>query len=387
MTPMRERINVLSLRNVVAFGGPDTTLLGWYRRIDRDRFDVSLATLENEGDADRQLVAPLRELGVRTSSVPYGRYKNVPGALHRLCSIIRTDRIHILHTHDHRSDVLGYFAARWTGVPVMSTIYVWFSEHSTGKVKYLEALQRVFLRRFDGITAISEATRRDTVERYGFPADRVTTLLSGIDVERFSGPVDVAAVRASLGVGPDDRLMPYVARLWPEKAHRYLLRALAIVLAEEPRAKLLVVGDGVLRGDLEQQARELGIAGNVVFTGIRRDVPDLLRVSEFLVHPSLAEGIALAIYEGMAAGLAVVGTSVDGTPEVVTHERTGLLVPPKDVDALAAAMLRLLRDRELATRMGAAARELMAGDYSLSRATRRLEDYYRRLWRGRRGEA
>ncbi|RIL07165.1 MAG: hypothetical protein DCC71_04110 [Proteobacteria bacterium] len=378
---MGEPIRVLSLRNVIMFGGPDTTLLGWYAQIDRSRFDVSLASFENPGAPDADLVRGMQERGVRTFSVPYGERKNVVAAVREIARIVRRERIDVIHSHDFRSDVLGWIAARMTGVPIMNTIYVWFGENSIGKVKRIEALNRLVLRRFDGLNAISEATRRDTIRLYGFRPESVTTVLSGIDVRKFDAPVDEAAVRASIGAAPDDRLLPIVARIYPEKAHTYLLKAMVPVVRAHPRAKLLVIGEGPLRPALEQEARDLGIAANVTFTGKRKDVPALLRISEFQVHPTLAEGIPLAVYEGMAAGLAVVGTDVDGTPEVVRHEQTGLLVPPKDVTALTAAILRLLENPAESRAWGAAARELIETDYSIERATGQLEAYYERMAR------
>jgi glycosyltransferase involved in cell wall biosynthesis len=377
-------IRVLSLRNVVMFGGPDSTLLGWYAQIDRDRFDISLACFDNPGEPQADLVRGVRDLGIRTFTIPYGRRKNVFTAVRELVRIIRSERIDVLHSHDFRSDLLGWIAARWTGIPIMNTIYVWFGIHSVGKVKYIEAANRVVLRRFDGLNAICEATRRDTIQLYGFRPEKVTTVLSGIDVRNFDLEVDEAALRASIGAAADDRLLPFVARIYPEKAHTYLLKAMVPVVAQFPKAKLVVIGDGPLRGALEQEARELGIADNVIFTGKRKDVPALLRIGEFMVHPTLAEGIPLAVYEGMAAGLAVVGTDVDGTPEVVRHEQTGLLVQPKDVPALSAAICRLLANPAASKAYGDAARKLMETDYSIAHATSQLEAYYERMARLRR---
>ncbi len=377
---MNNRLNILSLRNVIAFGGPDTTLLGWYDRIDRDRFNVSLACFDNPGSPENDLMQPIADLDIPTHLIPYGKRKNVFASIRAIKRIIRDNNIHLLHTHDHRSDVIGYMAARQARIPVMTTVYVWFSVNSMSKLKYLEMIQRAFLRRFDGITAICEATRRQTIDQYHMPAQKVQTVLSGIDIKKFDGEFDRDRLLKSIGARPDDRLLPFVARLWPEKAHTYLLRAMVPVVAEEPRAKLMIVGDGILREALENEARDLGIAANVIFTGIRRDVARLLKISEFMVHPSLAEGIPLAVYEGMAAGLAVVGTRVDGIPEVVTHEETGLLVEPKDIPALSQAILRLLHDRPLNARLGRAAHTLMAQSYSLDYATGQLEAYYKYLY-------
>jgi glycosyltransferase involved in cell wall biosynthesis len=139
------------------------------------------------------------------------------------------------------------------------------------------------------------------------------------------------------------------------------------------------VGAGPCLGELEGQARALGVHHRVTFTGKRQDVPQILRVCEIMVHPSLAEGIPLAVQEGMAAGLPLVGTNVDGTPEVVLHERTGLLVEVNDVPGLVQAMRRLLADPDLGRRLGAAGRHLIETKLSAARVTRQLEDVYQRV--------
>jgi glycosyltransferase involved in cell wall biosynthesis len=383
-------LHVLHLRNVVAFGGPDTTLLGWCAHLDRAGFRASLASFENPGAPDAEFLRRLNALGVPTYSVPWGRRKRLVAAARRLVRLIREHRIDLLHTHDIRADVLGYLAARWAGIPVMTTVYVWFQSTSFTKVRHLERLDRVFLRRFDGLTAISEATRRQTIG-YGFPSDGIETVYSGIDLAKFEGDTDRAAIRRSLNVGPADPLFVYVARLYPEKAHRVLIDAMADVVRSEPAARVALLGDGPCRPQLEDQVRALGLARHVIFAGIRDDVPQVLKACDFMVHPSLAEGIALGIQEGMAAGVPVIGTDVDGTPEVVKHEETGLLIPVNDVPALSAAMRRLLADRAMAARLGGNARALIVRHLSAPTVTRHLETVYRRVHgayhAGRNGQA
>lgn len=387
---MSKPLHVMSVRNVIAFGGPDTTILGWFAHLDRTRLRVSLASFDNPGRPDREFLERLEALEVETCRIPWGGLVRMFSTVRALAKLIREREVDLLHTHDTRADVIGYLAARIAGIPVMTTIYVWFQSTSVRKMRYFEAIDRLFLRHFDGLTAISEATRRQTVA-FGFPPESVETIYSGIDLDKFSGRVDVESVRRSLGARPQDRLMIYVARFWPEKAHVALVEALQDVVRAEPRARLVLVGDGPCRAQAQLRARELGIAEHVIFTGIRADVPQILRACEMMVHPSLAEGIALGMQEGMAAGLPVIGTDVDGTPEVILNEQTGLLIPVNDRPALAGAMQRLLADTALARRLGASARTLIETKLSAERVTRQLENTYLRVHgefpRNRRGRA
>jgi glycosyltransferase involved in cell wall biosynthesis len=176
----------------------------------------------------------------------------------------------------------------------------------------------------------------------------------GIDLERFGAARAAPAGEVSL-VGT-------VGRLAPQKDQETLLEAAALV----PEARFVLVGDGELRPELERRAAELGIADRVTFTGAREDVPELLASFDVFAHPSLFEGFCLAVLEAQAAGVPVVATPVGGIPETVVDGETGLLVPTRDPTALAAAIRRLLEDREFAQRLADAARR-SARRYSTER--------------------
>ncbi|HKY23373.1 MAG TPA: glycosyltransferase [Vicinamibacterales bacterium] len=371
---MPPKLHVMNLRDAFVFGGPDATLMGWLPRIDTSRFRVSLTCFDNPGNVARVLLDPAERAGIETFMVPWGR-KRLLASVTQLSALLRRESVDVLHTHDWKADLVGYLAARRCGIPVMTTVYVWFGKNSLPKVRAFEWLDRQLIRHFDLVTAISEATRRDTV-RLGIPSAKARAVFSGVDLDRFSKPVDVAALRSSLGIGEGDQVVGYLDRLYPEKAHSVLVEAAKLVLARRPNVKFLFVGGGPLAGELQQQAQSLGIGAHLILAGVRTDVPDLLRIFDVQSHASLAEGIPLALYEGMAASRPVVGSDVDGIPEVVKHELTGLLVKPRDPSGLAAALLELLIDRDKAMRLGAAGRRLMEERYSLPKVVSELEQMY-----------
>lgn len=214
------------------------------------------------------------------------------------------------------------------------------------------------------------------VERHGRVArERIVRIYYGLDPEPFERAAREAsprrdALRAELGLRPDDVVLVCVARFAPQKAHDVLLRAFARARREEPRLALLLVGDdpfGDGRVRAEALAAELALGPRAVFAGIRRDVPALLAASDAFVMCSLWEGLGLVFLEAMAAGLPVLATRVSAVPEVVVEGRTGLLVPPSDDAALAAAMLALARDPSLRARLGAAGRERVREAFGLDR--------------------
>jgi glycosyltransferase involved in cell wall biosynthesis len=174
-------------------------------------------------------------------------------------------------------------------------------------------------------------------------------------------------------------LLGLVARLHRQKGLGDLLAAVAWVRERVPDVRLLLIGEGELRDELEAQARALGLSGAVIFAGIRTDVAEIVAALDIFVLPSLWEGTSNAVLEAMAAGLPIVATAVGGTPEVVVDGVTGLLVPPRDPSALAGALVTLLQDADLRHRMGRAGRERVKQYFSLERMVRRTEALYEEL--------
>jgi glycosyltransferase involved in cell wall biosynthesis len=177
---------------------------------------------------------------------------------------------------------------------------------------------------------------------------------NAVELQRFDAPPDPGrrAVRQQWGIPADAPVLGVLARLSPQKGITFLLAAMPAILAQHPDTFALVVGEGYLRPELEAQAQALGVAERVLLVGYRQNVVEYLRAFDLFVLPSLFEGMPLSILEAMGAGLPVIATAVDGTPEVVLDGETGLLVPPADPPALAEAVNRLLADRELAARLG-----------------------------------
>jgi len=237
----------------------------------------------------------------------------------------------------------------------------------------------------DEYIAVSEANRRYLIEEKKLPARKVVVIHNGCDVQRFDvRNVDTRALRASLGFAPGDPMLVVVGRLEPQKGHRILLDALPVVQREFPSVRLVCVGEGSLRDTLEHRARTLGLGESVRFVGQQADIPAWLALADVVVLPSFYEGLPLAAIEALAAGRAMVATDVDGTPEIVVAEETGLLVPPGDPGSLAVAISRLLREPELRLQLAEAGRTRVIERFNEVRQVARTEALYELALRRRR---
>jgi len=288
----------------------------------------------------------------------------------RLARMVRATGAALVHAHDAHGVSLGGRAARWGGgVPCICTRRVDFPIRSPGKY-----------RRLARVICISEATRRVCLEA-GLAEERLPVVMSGIDLERVRAAAgNSEALRAELAPAKKKPLLLLnVASLTDHKGQRYLLEAMPAVVAKLPQTVLVIAGTGELEGALKQQANLLALDEDVVFAGFREDVPALLHACDLFVMASHLEGLCTSVMDAMAAGKAVVATRAGGLPELVEDGRTGLLVPPRDAQALSAAILDLLADRKKRERFGAAAREVAAKRFGHERMVEGTVRVYREL--------
>jgi len=260
---------------------------------------------------------------------------------------LRRFRPDVIHLHDAHAVLIGSLAAKLARTPaVIASRRVDFRINS--RWKYTWAIDRII--------AISSAIRSVLVD-CGIPEERISVVHSGIDLARFSEMPSREEARSRLDLGDDRPVLGSVAALTDHKGHRFLLEAWSRVLADHPRAVLLLAGTGELEKQLRQQAAGLPAPGSVRFLGFQADVPGLLAALDLFVLSSHLEGLCTSLMDAMAAGLPVVATAAGGIPEVVEDGSTGVLVPPRDPAALAGAILDLLADPGRRERLGGAGRE------------------------------
>ena len=277
----------------------------------------------------------------------------------------------LLHVHSRRgADLWGGIAARLIGLPAVVTRRV---DNPLGK-----AAARALFWPYRRIIAVSDAVTAALVAA-GVDAGRIELIRDAIDV----GPLVLAPDRDWFNreflTPPNVPLVGVVAQFIERKGHHHLLAALPAVIAEYPAARILFFGRGPLEAELRAAVHEAGLAERVVFAGFRDDLARVLPCLDLLVHPATAEGMGVALLEAAAAALPVVAFAAGGIREVVVDGETGRLVPAADSDALGAAIIELLRDRDAAQAMGVAARRRIQQSFSVAEHTERHIAIYRAL--------
>jgi len=237
----------------------------------------------------------------------------------------------------------------------------------------------------DRIIAVSGAIARYLVEDKGIPAAKVTVIRTAAALRRFAPDPDrTSGLRKSLGLADNDPLLVLVGRLEPQKGHKVLLQALPDLLREFPRMRVVFLGEGSLRAELEKEVARKGLQPAVRFAGYQTNVQDWLAVADLSVLPSFFEGLPMSAIESLAMSCPMVATAVDGTPEVVLDEKHGLLVPPGDPVRLAEAIGRMLRNPERAREMGRAGRDFVFEQLSVERLVQSTQQLYLDAWEHRR---
>jgi glycosyltransferase involved in cell wall biosynthesis len=346
------------------FGGSEEAALHLMASLDRERWEPVL--MHHPEPGIRRLVDEAARLGIRPHAVSRPAGNRIAGVI-PLWRAIRAEQPAILHAHLSwpfacKSGVRAGWLARVPAIVGTAQLYL---APAGGRRPHL------VLGLYRRIIAVSEEVKRRYAAELGVPPRTLAVVRNAIRVPP-AAPARNAALRAALVQGRPDFVVLTPARLHPQKGHTYLLQAAVQV----PDATFVLAGDGPLRGDLEAEARDLGVAGRCVFLGQRDDVPALLAAADLFVLPSLFEGLPVSVLEAMAAGRPVVATAIGGTDEAITSGESGLLVPARDPAELAAAIRRLQADPPLARRLAAAARARVERDFSSEATARNVMRVY-----------
>jgi sugar transferase (PEP-CTERM/EpsH1 system associated) len=366
-----ERIKILHVLDSLAIGGMERVVIDVVNGLDGGRFSQVICCVSRLGEAAQQVRGE-----VRCYDMGKGAKRDLLMPL-RLARVLRRERPDIVHTQSW-SGIDGVIAGKIAG-----GARIVHSEHGRNlPYIHFEPLKRKLARRAiyhlaDVVFTVSEETRDYYCRETGFPRERMRVIPNGVPVARFEA-AQANGARGELGVAADDFVIGIVSRLNPTKDILTLARAFARLYCgqREPRLKLLIVGDGEGRAELENFAAEQGLKHAIIFAGLRQDVPRLLRAMDVFALSSLSEGMPITVLEAMCAALPVVATRVGANPELIAEGETGFLVEPRADEQMAERLARLMVDRGLARRFGAAGRRKVEQQYSLDVMLRRYEELY-----------
>ncbi|MFZ2630627.1 MAG: glycosyltransferase [Desulfosalsimonadaceae bacterium] len=371
MNPIRKKINLLV---VTDHGGYQGKIAGVGRNLsytlphlDPTRFNIVLAILRDDGSLKKRL----DDTGIKV--IHLNRKKFDPRTLYDLIKIIRKEKTDLLHLYQYASSNFGRIAGKLAGIPAilhagdLNYDYPWYQRVADHFLKKIT----------DRVIAISESAKASYVQVRGIDPDKITVIQNAVSLDRFNGLTEDnrRELKRKLGIPETCDIVGTVTRLHAVKGNDILLRAAEMVLKTLPDTYFVIVGDGPLRRELTDSAKKMGIDGHVIFAGYQENVADFLSVFDVKVMASNTEGFSLALLEAMTMGKAIVATKVGGMREILSDGVTGLMVPPRNPEAMAEKIIHLLTHPEEREKLGAKAFK-KSRQYSIERHMKMREKVY-----------
>lgn len=370
-------MQVVHISKSTGIAGSERHLLHLVPALRERGFKTRVLVLEDPRRPATAWCRAFQERGETVETVPIHGHLD-PALIHRLVGRLRAWAPDVVHTHLLHGDLYGLTAARRAGVPhAIST------RHNQDAFRYnplIKWLNRRVMRHAERVIAISGSVARFVSEVEGTPAHRVVTIHYGLDIPSVPpNSREAARVRLEVTGTGSVPLVGFVGRLVRQKGVDLVLQAFAEVRKSHPQSRLVIVGDGSGRRDLEAQVRRLALAENVSFTGWVDHVSSIMPAFDVVVAPSRWEGFGLVLLEAMSHGLPVIASRAGAFPEIVVEGETGLLVPSECPEALAGAMVELLNDRRRAAAMGVRGRIRLAESFSVRKMVDATVQLYEQL--------
>ncbi len=367
---------VFYLLDSLNVGGTETQAVELALRLPPSRYRITMGCLRAEGP----LLEKLKGSAVRVQEFhPKGGLDSPSGIYQvlRLAAYLRREKFDVVHTHDLWSNLMGVTAARLAAVPAIIS-----SRRDLAHFDWYQGRRRRWLRRIQNLSSIvlANATpiRDALIAEDGFAPEKLRVIHNGVDTAKFQR---AKSDRHRLFPGMEDgKLAILVGNMHSDvKGHPWLIAAAPSVVKEFPNTRFVFAGDGDCRSSFEGQVAALGMERNFIFLGRRADIPELLASCDIALLPSRAEGLPNAVLEYMAAGLPVIVSDVGGNAELVKDNVTGLLVPAEDSSSLADAVLRLLRDPDLAREIAHNGQTMAIQNFSFERLVQEVDELYTEL--------
>jgi len=369
-------IRVLHIISDTNIGGAGRHLITFLEHYDRTRLAVWVLCPPASLLLEQCIAA-----GVETYTSPYlagdqsFSWRGLAGLFHDVRTIVKDRRIDLVHTHASFSGRLAAMAAGVYRIVYTKHRMDWDASRGRIRKRAIACLNRMTCRR---VIAVSRAVKEDLLQS-GMPEEKIALIYNGIDINKFREQARAGDPRSELGIG-GKRVVGMVARLEPEKGHRYFLEAAARVLKKLEDVVFIVVGTGSLAGELADEARRLGISEHVIFSGYRENIAQFIAMMDVMVIPSLTEAFGISMIEGMCLARPCVASAVGGLVEIAGESgQAAFLIPPGDGEAIAEKVVFLLENPALAQAMGLRAAEEVERKFTAGIMADAITDLYYNL--------
>lgn len=331
MEPKQHRLNILHLRDSPWVDGPGRTILETATNIDKQKYNYIIGSFFQDERKMNPLINAARERNLNV--FPIHEAKSFDHLVfQQILDYIDMNNVHIIHCHEVRSDIIGLFCAKRKKIPLVTTLHGWIG--NSMKAKLLIALDKFSLHFFDRVVVVSKKMK-EQLSYWRISEKKIRVIQNAIIIGNYSPNHQSVKLREELKVDNETFLIAKIGRLSPEKGFDLFLRAIAQAKAYKKKIKALIIGIGPLQKELEQLTVQLGLQDHVIFLGFRAEMQEIYNALNLVVQCSHTEGMPNVILESLLMEVPVIATDVGGTSEIVSNDKTGILVPPGD-DAIIA---------------------------------------------------
>lgn len=374
-----KKIKIMHLRSITGSGGgPEKTILLSCEKIDKNRFDMICVYLKDEKDTSFNITRRAKEKKLSFYEIIERRRVDWH-AIRKIVNLLKKRQIDILHCHDYKSDILGFFISRVCSVKLVTTIHGWIRRDL--KEKIYVWLDEKFLRYFDKIICVSEVMKKYLLD-IGIAQEELIMIHNAIDAEDFKNDERIQDIRNKLSIPKDVPIIGAIGRLSKEKDLESLLLVIKNITSQIKNIRCLIVGEGSEEENLSLLTEKLGIDRNVFFLGQRDDIKRIYKTIDVLVSTSITEGLSNTILEAQAMEIPVVATDVGGNREIIEDNINGFLYKPKDVDNIARGIITLLLDKNKSSQFTKEGRRKICREFSFDERMRKVEKLYFEIMNG-----
>lgn len=369
-------MKVLHVLKITAISGSENHLLSLLPLLADRCVDIVVVVMIEPGKPVRDFSERLEKHGIKVLPVKIGLDLSLP-ALLKITRIMKREQPDIVHTHLIHGDLYGILSARIAGIrEIFSTKH---NEDRFRKNFILQTLNRCLNSQARKIIAISPALKEFCIQYEKIDPQKIVVIPYGL--EGYDKTLKDRRLRQRLGYGKEQIVFGIVARLTEQKGHTYLLQAFREVVDESDNVRLLIAGDGTLRGKLEALTRKLGLESYVDFLGRRGCTADIYNALDVFIHPSLWEGFGLVFLEAMSFALPIIATRVSAIPDIIRNGETGILVPAKNIPELAEAMKWMILHPDERKEMGKSGKQKLQDSFGVETMVERTYEIYQEIYR------